>query len=47
MNIIYPNEENLFMVPNHEKEEDYHESVFIPIDIRTLILEMVGHKVFL
>ena len=24
INVIYPNEENVLMVPNHEKEEDYY-----------------------
>ena len=34
INIIYPNEEIMLMVPNHEKK---CESMFIPIDRRILI----------
>ena len=34
---IYPNEENMFTVSNHEKKRLLGESVFIPIERRILI----------
>ena len=27
---IYPNEENAFMVPNHEKKNDYYVNPYLP-----------------
>ena len=30
INIVYPNKENAFIVPNHEKEEDYYVNPFLP-----------------
>ena len=30
INIIYPNEENMFMVPNHNNNEDYYENPCLP-----------------
>ena len=47
-NVIYPNEENVFVVANHEKKKRLlHESIFIPINRRTLIVKMVVSVVFL
>ena len=44
---IDPNEENAFMVPNHEKKGDYYvNSCLSPIDRWTLILKIVGSEVF-
>ena len=37
VNVIYPNEENAFMVHNHEKKRLLRASMFIIIDERTLI----------
>ena len=48
INIIYPNAENVFIVPNHEKQKRLLcESVFILIDRWTLILKKWGSKFFL
>ena len=48
INIIYPNEENVFMELNHETKEDYYVNpCFILIEWRTLILKMVEREVFL
>ena len=29
INIVYPNEQNMFMVPNHKKNEDYYENLHV------------------
>ena len=43
INIIYPNERNVFMVPNHEKNRGLlQESIFILIDKWNLILKNGG-----
>ena len=45
--LIYPNEENEFMLSNHEKERRLLcESMFILIDRRTLILKSGGKRSF-
>ena len=43
INVIYPIEENEFMVPNNEK----HEPMFILINRWTLILKIVGRELLL
>ena len=44
---IYPNEENEFMVPNHEKKRRLLcESMFIPIDRQALSLKDGGIRSF-
>ena len=45
--IIYPNAENMFIVPKDKKKRLLCESVFIQIDEGTLILKMVEGEVFL
>ena len=48
MDIIYPNEENVFLLPNVQKKRRLLcESVFVQIDKRTLIQKMVEREVFL
>ena len=46
INIIYPNEDNMFVVRNHEEEEIIHASMFITIDEITLIPKNGGKKMF-
>ena len=46
INIIYPCEENVLMVPSHERERRLlSESISIPIERRTSILKLVERKV--
>ena len=36
--IIYPNEENVFMVPGHEKNRDYYKNPSLPLSMDKLLL---------
>ena len=44
MNVIYPNEENMFMVPNMKKKRLLHASIFVTIDKITFIAKNGGRK---
>ena len=44
VNVIYPNEENVFLVPNHEKKEIICASLFVTIGRITLIPKKKGKK---
>ena len=47
LDIIYPNEENAFMVPTHEKKKEIILWIYVyPIEKQTLILKMVEGDVF-
>ena len=39
---IYPSEENMFMVPDHEKKGDYYVNLRFPINRWNLILKYSG-----
>ena len=47
LSIIYPDEENPFIMPNHKKKRLFFDSVFVEMDRQTLTLKMVGSDVFL
>ena len=47
LNIVYPDEENAFMVPNHEKKGDYYANPSLSIWKTNLNLKMVKKDAFL
>ena len=48
INIVYPNEENEFMVPYHEKKGDYYANLCLSqLTDELLFLKMVGREAFL
>ena len=45
---VYPNKENVFIVPKHKKNDDYYKNVVVPFDGPILILRnMEERKAFI